>query len=135
MKNKTLLLIKPDIVKKKLVGSIISFLEKECIDIINIRMIKFSKSMAEDFYSEHKDKKFYNELVEFIISDYVVVLILKGDDIINKTRSLIGNTNYLNAEANTIRKQFATSLTQNAVHASDKFDSFLREYKILFNNK
>jgi len=135
MKNKTLLIIKPDIIKKKCIGSIISFLEKKNINIIDIKMMKFSETMAKNFYIEHKDKKFYQELIDFIVSDYIVVLILEGVDIINKIREIIGNTNPEKAKDNTIRKRFATDLTKNAVHASDKFESFVREYNIIFNSK
>ena len=135
MKNKTLLIIKPDIVKKKSIGKIITFLEDHNIKIINLKMFDFSKTIADKFYNEHKNKPFYNELIDFIISGSVVILILGGVDIINKTRDIIGHTDPQKAKNATIRKYFATDLTQNAVHASDSFESFVREYKIVFDEE
>lgn len=132
MIEKTLLIIKPDIIKKKIIGEIISFLEKNNIEIIYIHMLRLDIETVKDFYQIHSKKIFFNELVEFMTADRIVMLILKGEDIINKTRNLVGNTNFEKAEDNTIRKKFATNLTKNAVHASDSKESFLKEKKILF---
>ena len=132
IQNQTLLIIKPDIVKKNLIGEIINILEKENIKIKNIKMFKLNKNNAQIFYDEHKNKKFYNELVDFMISGSIVALILEGTNIIIKTRKLIGNTDFKKAENGTIRKNFATSLTKNAVHASDSYESFKKEKIIIF---
>lgn len=134
MIEKTLLIIKPDAVKNKVVGKIITILENNNIDIIKIKKILLNKIDVELFYLEHKDKPFYLELVNFMISDSVVVLILKDYDVIAKIRKLVGHTNFKLAEIGTIRNMFGSSLTQNAVHASDSYESFLRESKILFKD-
>jgi len=131
--EKTLLIIKPDITKKKLIGKIISILEENNLLIENIFTLKFKKDDAEIFYKDHIEKAFFNELIEFITSDKIVAIILCGKNIINNVRTLIGNTNFKHAEKNTIRANFATNLTENAVHASDSKDSANKEIKIILN--
>lgn len=135
MKNKTLLIIKPDAVKKKYIGKIIDMIEEKNIIITQIKMLTFTKKLAEDFYIEHKNKKFYIELINFITSGPSVALVLEETDIIQKTRNLIGNTDYKKADIGTIRYRFASSLTENAVHASDKQTSVDREINLLFKNE
>lgn len=131
--ERTLLIIKPDITKKKLIGRIISQLEENNLLIEKIFTLKLKKEDAEEFYKDHVKKNFFNELIEFIISDKIVAIILSGENIIRKIRTLIGNTNFKNAEKNTIRANFATSITENAVHASDSKDSADKEIKIILN--
>lgn len=132
MNNKTLLLIKPDSVKNKFVGKILSILEENFI-LYKIMSVKFDDKLAKEFYIEHKNKSFYNELVSFISSDIVVAVILLGNEsIISDVRKIIGNTDFKKAEKGTIRNLFAKSLTENAVHASDSFTSYEREVKLLF---
>lgn len=131
--EKTLLLIKPDITKQKLIGKIISIIEENNISIDNILMLKLKKSEAELFYKDHEKKIFFNELVNFITSDKIVAIILSGENIINETRKLIGDTNFKNAEKNTIRALFATSLTENAVHASDSKVSAIKEINLILD--
>lgn len=131
--ERTLLIIKPDITKKKLIGRIISQLEENDLLIEKIFTLKLKKEDAEEFYKDHVKKNFFNELIEFIISDKIVAIILSGENIIRKIRTLIGDTNFKNAEKNTIRANFATSITENAVHASDSKDSADKEIKIILN--
>ncbi|HIH2763447.1 MAG TPA: nucleoside-diphosphate kinase [Candidatus Azoamicus sp.] len=132
MLEKTLLIIKPDAVKSKVVGKIISILEDNNIDILKIKKLLLKKCDAKIFYFEHRDKSFYDELVNFMSSGPIIVLILSDISVISKIRKIIGHTNYNLAEDGTIRKMFAKSLTENAVHASDSYDSFLRESRIIF---
>jgi nucleoside-diphosphate kinase len=131
--EKTLLLIKPDITKKNLIGKIITIVEENNLVIENILMLKFKIDDAKLFYKDHEKKVFFNELVDFITSDKIIAIILSGENIINKTRNLIGHTNFKTAEKNTIRALFATSLTENAVHASDSMDSAKKEIKIILD--
>lgn len=132
MNNKTLLLIKPDSVRNKVVGEIISILEKKFI-IHSIKSIKIDCELAKKFYIEHKDKSFYNELVSFITSGIVVVVIVTGDEsVVFNVRQVVGHTDFKKAEHGTIRNLFARSLTENAVHASDSLDSYKRESALLF---
>lgn len=129
----TLLLIKPDSVEDKNVGRIIDIIEKKNIKIVYLNMLNLDKKTAKNFYYEHSEKNFYDELVDFITSGPVVFLILEDIDVINKIRLIIGHTDFKKAEDGTIRKLFGKSLTKNAVHASDSFSSFEREKNILFN--
>lgn len=129
--EKTLLMIKPDITKNHKIGEIISIIEKNNLTIDNIKTVTFTKMQAEFFYNEHKNKTFFSELVSFITSNKIVTIILSGENIINKTRTLIGHTNYKLAEKNTIRALYATTLTANAVHASDSYESAIKEIKFI----
>lgn len=132
MKNITLLIIKPDAVKKKYIGKIISMIEEKNILIKKMKLFTLTKNEAEDLYTEHKNKPFYLELINFILSGPVVALLLEEENIITKLRELIGHTDYKKATIGTIRHAFASSLTENAVHASDKEESALREINIIF---
>lgn len=131
--EKTLLIIKPDITKKNLIGKIISLLEENNLSIEYIFTLKFKKEDSEEFYKDHIKKVFFKELINFMTSYKIVAIILQGENIINKTRKLIGDTNFKNAEKNTIRANFATSLTENAVHASDSQESAKKEIKIILD--
>lgn len=132
MFEETLLIIKPDAVKNKVVGKILSILEDNNIDIIMIKKILLDRKDVENFYFEHKNKPFYKELVDFMSSGPIVALILRDHFVVSKVRKLIGHTNHKLAENGTIRSIFASSLTENAVHASDSNESFLRESKLIF---
>ena len=136
-KNKTLLLIKPDAMKKKIIGKIISMLEQNDINIIQMKILKLNKLQAKAFYNDHKNKNFYSELIEFMTSYNITALILQTEnsDVIQCVRTLIGDTDYTMAKKNTIRYKFATSLTKNVVHASDSIVSYIKENDIIFNDK
>ncbi|HFL8819366.1 MAG TPA: nucleoside-diphosphate kinase [Candidatus Azoamicus sp. OHIO2] len=130
----TLILIKPDAIEQKRVGRIITMLEKYFI-LYKIKSFLFSNDSVENFYFEHKNKDFYNELISFMTSNFVIAIILKGDDdIILKVRKLVGHTDFRKADKNSIRGRFATSLTKNVVHASDSFESYIREFNLVFKN-
>lgn len=130
--ERTLVLIKPDAIERKLMGEIISVYEKNNLDIINIKMVKPSVEIAHKQYYEHADKPFFNELVNYIIRGYVCALIIQGDNIIEKVRKINGATDPINAEPKTIRKMFALSKQENSVHGSDSKESAEREIKIWF---
>jgi len=98
MKNTTLLIIKPDAVKKKNIGKIITLIEKENLIITKIKTLKLTKHTAEDFYIEHKNKNFYEELITFITSDMIIAIIIEGVDAIIRTRELVGHTDYKQAK-------------------------------------
>lgn len=139
--DKTLIVIKPDAVRKNVIGSILKRFEDEGFRIRELRMLRLSKEDAEEFYSVHRDKPFFNELVQFITSGSVVAAILEdesscdGDiDAIAKVRKIIGVTNPSKAEEGTIRRLYGSSITENAIHASDSIESFEREAKVIFND-
>ena len=132
--EKTLLIIKPDAVKNQHVGKIIGILEEKGLAIINMKMIRLTKELAEDFYEIHRNKPFYEQLVEFMISDPVIVMVLEHDDCVKYIREIIGNTNPEEAAEGTIRRLFAESMTFNAVHASDSIENAEKEIYYMFGD-
>lgn len=130
--QQTLSIIKPDAVKGNHIGEIISRFEKEGLKIAGLKMVRLTKPQAMQFYLEHKDRPFYNELVEFMTSGPVVVLILEGDNAILKNRELMGTTDPKKAAPGTIRRQFAASVQSNAVHGSDSEYAAAREIAFFF---
>ena len=119
MSERTLAIIKPDAVKKNAIGDIIASYEKAGLKPVAIRMMRFSKSMAEGFYAVHKARPFFDSLCTFMSSGPVVVLVLQGDNAIKKNRELMGATDPAKAEPGTIRKAHGANIERNAVHGSD----------------
>lgn len=130
--EKTLVLIKPDAMERKLMGEIISIYEKKGLHISALKILKPSIKIAESHYVEHKDKPFFKELVNFITRGEVCALIIEADNAINLVRKINGATNPLDADMGSIRGQFAVSKSENAVHSSDSAESVEREIKIWF---
>lgn len=133
--EKTLVLIKPDAVKRRLIGQIISIYETKGLNITALKMVKPSKELVEEHYSEHKDKPFFKELVDFLTGGNVCALIIEGEKAIETVRKINGATDPADAEMGTIRGRFALSKSENVVHASDSADSAEREIRIWFPEK
>jgi nucleoside-diphosphate kinase len=133
MIERTLVLIKPDGVRRGLIGEIISRFERKGLRIVAMKMMRMSRSQAMEFYSVHADKPFYKDLVEFITSGPIVAMVLEGDSAISVVRNMIGATDGRKAAPGTIRGDFALSIQENVVHASDSPESYEREYKIVFS--
>jgi len=131
-KERTLSIIKPDAVKDNHIGEIIARFENNGLRIAAVKMIQMTKSQAKQFYIEHKDRPFYNDLAEFMTSGPVVVMVLEGDNAIKKNRELMGATDPSQAKAGTIRRDFAASKQSNAVHGSDSPESAKREVAFFF---
>ena len=117
--ERTLSIIKPDAVEKNVIGEIYSRFESNGLKIIAARLVRLSRSDAEGFYDVHRDRPFFNELVEFMISGPAMVQVLEGEDAIKKNRELMGATDPKKAEKGTIRADYAESIQANAVHGSD----------------
>ncbi|GGE62625.1 MAG TPA: nucleoside-diphosphate kinase [Paenalcaligenes hominis] len=117
--ERTLSIIKPDAVAKNAIGQIIARFEAAGLKIVAGRLVQLSRAEAEGFYAVHKERPFFNDLVEFMISGPVFVQVLEGDNAIAKNRELMGATNPKEAAAGTIRADFADSIDANAVHGSD----------------
>lgn len=117
--ERTLSIIKPDAVAKNAIGQIIARFEQAGLKVAAARMVHLSRAEAEGFYAVHKERPFFNDLVEFMISGPVFVQVLEGENAILKNRELMGATNPKEAEAGTIRADFAESIDANAVHGSD----------------
>lgn len=132
MTNKSLFIIKPDAVAANNIGAILSLVEKGGFKIVAQRMMKMDAGIASRFYLEHKERPFYQSLVEYMSSGSVVLCVLSKNNAINDLRNLIGHTDPLKADNGTIRKLFGKSIEANAAHASDSENSALREIKFFF---
>ncbi|KAA0695014.1 nucleoside-diphosphate kinase [Halopseudomonas laoshanensis] len=130
--ERTLSIIKPDAVAKNVVGQIIGRFEKAGLSVIAAKMVQLSQSDAEGFYAEHSARPFFKDLVSFMTSGPVVVQVLEGEGAVLKNRELMGATNPKEAEAGTIRADFAESIDANAVHGSDSTTSAAREVAYFF---
>ena len=130
---KTFFMIKPDGVRRNLVGEVISRVEEKGFEITKIKMMMISKSLAEEHYEEHKDKPFFNDLVEFITSGPVVAMQVEGENVVAQIRNLMGVTNPSDATPGSIRGDLATELDQNVVHGSDSNTSAERELNLFFS--
>lgn len=131
--ERTLSIIKPDAVAKNVIGEIMARFEQADLNIVAAKMLHLSKEQAEGFYAEHKERPFFAGLVEFMTSGPVVVQVLEGENAIVKNRTLMGATNPQEAEAGTIRADFAQSIDANAVHGSDSPASAEREVAYFFD--
>ena len=130
--ERTLAVIKPDGVRRGLVGAFVSRFEKKGFKIVSLQMINFDPDLASDFYSPHVGKPFYPELEKFITSGSVVGIILEGNNAVEVVRRMIGVTKSFEAASGTIRGDFGLGYTDNVIHASDSLESYARESKILF---
>jgi nucleoside-diphosphate kinase len=130
--ERTLSIIKPDAVEKQVIGKIIDRFESNGLRIAGMKKIKLTKEDASTFYAVHKDRPFFNDLVEYMTSGPVVVMVLEGEDAVAKNRKLMGATNPKEAEPGTIRADFAESIEANAVHGSDSLENAQKEIRFFF---
>lgn len=130
--ERTLSIIKPDAVAKNVIGEIYSRFEKAGLSVVAARMVHLTQQQAEGFYAEHKARPFFGDLVSFMTSGPVIIQVLEGDNAVITHRDLMGATNPKDAEAGTIRADFASSIDENAVHGSDSVDSATREIAYFF---
>ena len=133
MNDITFAIIKPDAVRNNYTGLIYDRILKAGFKIVAAKLKRISKDEANEFYSVHSDKPFYNELTDFMSSGNSMVLALKKDNAVNEWRKIIGATNPENADEGTIRKDFATSLSENAVHGSDSNENAKKEINFFFS--
>ena len=119
MTQRTLSIVKPDATAAKHIGEVLTTFEQNGLRVVACKMTWLSREKAQQFYAVHKDRPFFDELVDFMVSGPVVVSVLEGEDAIAKNRELMGATNPAEAAEGTIRKRFATDIGQNAVHGSD----------------
>ncbi len=128
----TLSIIKPDATQRNLTGAINSKFEAAGLKIVAQRRMQLSEKVAGEFYAVHRERPFYNDLVKFMISGPVVVQVLKGENAVLKNREIMGATNPANADAGTIRKEFALSIEANSVHGSDSEENAKNEISFFF---
>ncbi|MBT0819723.1 nucleoside-diphosphate kinase [Campylobacter lari] len=131
--EKTLSIIKPDAVKKGVIGQILTRFESNGLRIAATKKIQLSEKEAQEFYAVHKDRPFFKDLVEFMISGPVVVSVLEGENAVLKNRELMGATNPKEAAPGTIRADFADSIDANAVHGSDSLENAKIEIDFFFS--
>ena len=130
--ERTLSIIKPDGVEKNIIGKIYSRFEKAGLRIVEAKMLHLNQEQAEGFYAVHKERPFFNDLVDYMTSGPVMVQVLEGQDAINLNRKLMGATNPEEADEGTIRKDFADSIERNTVHGSDGPDTAAIEIEYFF---
>ena len=132
--QRTLAIIKPDAVAKKVAGQIIARIEESGLDIVGMKRIQLDDEMAQGFYAVHKERPFFGDLVKFMTSGPVVVLVLEGADAIKRWRDLMGPTNSNEAPAGTMRGDFGTDIERNATHGSDAPETAKLEVSYFFNS-
>ena len=132
--ERTLSIIKPDVVKRQVIGEVIKRLEESQINIVAMKMIYMTKKQAEGFYAVHKKRPFFGSLTDFMSSGPAVVMVLEGEGVIAKYRKLMGATNFEEADEGTIRRDFATDIEQNVVHGSDAPETAAFEINYFFNS-
>ncbi len=135
MKERTLTIIKPECVSNKHIGDIIQRIEKAGFEILAIRMVHLLPTEAQQFYLVHKERPFYGELVDYMSSGKVVVMVLEKENCVEAFRKFIGATNPEEAAAGTIRKDFGTNIQNNCVHASDSPENALTEINFFFSRR
>ena len=133
--NQTFSIIKPDATKRNITGSINKVIEDSGLRIIAQKRIKLTIQQAENFYSVHKEKPFFPDLIEYMTSEPVIVQVLSGENCIEKYRSIMGATNPENADEGTIRKLFALNVQENSVHGSDSKENAKIEINFFFNDE
>jgi len=133
MKERTLAIIKPDAVRRRLIGNVIQRLEMEGLEIVDMKMVRMTKEQAEELYKVHKDKSFYEGQTDFMSSGPCVMLVLEGENAIEKYRELMGSTNSAEAAYGTIRWEFGIDIRYNIVHGSDSKES--ANFEISFFNR
>lgn len=133
--ERTLSIFKPNIINKNLIGEIINIFEKKNLKIVAMKMIRLNSQQVKKFYEEHKDRNFFQDMVNFMSSSPVVVVCLEGDNAIKLNREIMGATNPQEADKGTIRKIYGESIEANAVHGSDSQQSALREINFFFKEE
>ncbi|MCS6966498.1 MAG: nucleoside-diphosphate kinase [Candidatus Kapabacteria bacterium] len=134
MSQRTLAIIKPDAVRRKLIGEIITAITQAGFHIVGLKLVHMTKEQAESFYDVHRGRFFFEELTRFMSSGPVVVMVLQKEQAVEDFRSLIGATDPTEAAAGTIRHRFGTSKGENAIHGSDSLESAEREIAFFFSS-
>ncbi len=132
--EQTLSIIKPDAVGQNQIGNIIEYFERDGLSIIAAKMVHLTQEQAKSFYAVHKDRPFYQELVDFMTSGPVLIMVLEGDSAIVKNRRIMGATDPSKADPGTIRADFATSIERNAIHGSDSAETAKHEVHFFFKH-
>ena len=130
--QQTLIIVKPDGVRRRLIGEVIGRIEAKGYDIREMKLFQIDEALAKEHYAEHTEKTFFSDLVNFITSGPVVAMIVEGEDAVRGMRQIMGATNPLDAVPGSVRGDFATAITENIVHGSDSPESARREVDLFF---
>jgi nucleoside-diphosphate kinase len=133
--EETLVLVKPDGVRRRLIGEIVNRIERKGLDVRAMKMMTVSRELAEEHYGEHREKPFFGELVEFITSGPLVAMTVEGEGAVSVVRTLMGATNPAKAAPGTIRGDLALDMSENLIHGSDSPESAKRELNLFFGDK
>jgi len=131
--EQTLAIIKPDAVGQNMIGNILEYYERNGLNVVAVKMLHLSQDQAKAFYAVHKERPFFQELVDFMTSGPVVVLVLQGENAVSRNRQIMGATDPAKAAPGTIRADFAMSIERNAVHGSDSVQAAKTEIPFFFN--
>jgi len=131
--ERSLVLIKPDAMQRRLAGTIISRLEEQGLKVVALKMLHLDKALAERHYAIHADKSFFTDLINFITSTPIVAIVFESEGVVEVTRRIMGATDPSQAEPGTIRCDFGLDIQQNAVHGSDSIETAEEEIKLFFN--
>ena len=132
--EQTLSIIKPDAVGQNQIGNIIEYFEREGLSVVAAKMVHLSKDLAQKFYAIHKERPFFGELVDFMTSGPILVMVLEGENAVATNRRIMGPTDPAKAQAGTIRADFATSIERNAIHGSDSLENAKTEVTFFFKS-
>lgn len=130
--EQTLSIVKPDAVGQNQIGNIIEYFEREGLSVVAAKMVHLSKDQAQKFYEIHKERPFFGELVDFMTSGPILVMVLEGENAVATNRRIMGATDPAKAQAGTIRADFATSIERNAIHGSDSLENAKTEVAFFF---
>jgi nucleoside-diphosphate kinase len=130
--QQTLVIVKPDGVRRRLVGEVVRRIEAKGFDVGDVKLMTIDEGLAHEHYAEHVDKPFFSELVDFITSGPVVVMVVEGPDVVAGVRQIMGATNPMEAAPGSLRGDYCTAITENLVHGSDSPESAEREVKLFF---
>jgi len=134
LRQRTFIMLKPETVARGFAGKIITRIEETDLKIISMKLVKISPDQAEILYEIHKEKPFFDKLVDHITSGPVIIMLVEGDEAVATIRKLCGKTNPLEAEAGSIRKLYGLNITMNAIHASDSIKNAQRESNFFFDS-
>lgn len=135
MSNKTLAILKPDCVRKELIGKVISQIQSAGFKVLGLRMVRLTEDSAKGFYEVHKERPFFNDLIKYMTSGPCVPIVLEKENAVEEFRKLIGATDPSKAEEGTIRKLYADNIQENIVHGSDSNENALKEISHFFSRK
>lgn len=132
--EQTLSIIKPDAVGQNMIGNIIEYFERDGLNVTAAKMTHLTEAQAKEFYAVHKDRPFFAELVEFMVSGPILAMVLEGENAVARNRQIMGETDPAKAAAGTVRADFATSIDRNAVHGSDSLENAKNEIAFFFKS-